>query len=217
VSEHDGHGAPGRRPGPGRRVPAGRPPGPTVKPAAVVFGIIAVLFVAGFVADDLTSAHHPAVARPAARPSPVAGTGGLVPEPAATVLGGILEPGEPPADVLGAVVVPRGTAAVPGSATQRGVGLYDATVDLEVPAPEGHALAFFRAELAAGRWKVLSAGPSGAGYRFVAQHPGSDGYEWELGITLSPTTFPSPSPAQPSSPQGVTPVTLRLFASSYDS
>jgi len=86
-----------------------------------------------------------------------------------------------------------------------------------VAAAEQAVITFVRAELAAGSWHTLSAGAYGSGYRFIAEHPGSDGYEWELGETLSPTTFSSPVPGMSVPPSGVTPVTLRLFAISDES
>lgn len=196
--------------------PAPRPPGPSARPAAVVLGIVFVLFVIGAVAAGLTGSSS---RTPPASPSTavVPGTSGLVAVPARTALTPILTTGEPPADVVAALVVPRGTAAVPGSATERGVGLYDATVHVQLPAPEEAVITFFRAELAAGHWHVLRAGTTAGGYQFLAQHPGSDGYEWELGVTLSPTTFTSAVPGVTAPATGVTPAALRLFAVSDQS
>jgi len=210
-SSGNGHGPPVARLG--RAPRSGRPPGPSAKPAAVVFGIILLLFLAGFLADELTSAPHaapPVRGTPSSRP--VAGTGGLVAEPASSVLAPVATAGEPPANVVSALVVPRGTAGVPGSASQQGLGLYDATVHVQVPAAEQEVITFVRTELAAGSWHVLSAGLRGQGYQIVAQHPGSDGYEWEVGFTLSPTTFTSTVPGVRVPATGVTPVALRLFA-----
>jgi hypothetical protein len=206
----NGHGSGGS--GLGTAPPSGRPPGPSAKPAAVVFGVILLVFLAGFVADELSSAPHGARRPSPAASTPVPHTGGLVPGPASAVLAPVVTADEPPADIVSALVVPKGTAAVPGSASQQGVGLYDATIDLQVPAPEQDVITFTRTELAAGRWQVLSAGPSGHDYRIVAQHPGSDGYEWEVGLTLSPTTFTSSVPGTTAPAGGITPMTLRLFA-----
>ncbi len=210
-SSGNGHGAPGPRLG--RAPRPGRPPGPSAKPAAVVFGIILLLFLVGFLVDELTSAPHATPsghATPSSRPVP--GTGGLVAQPASSVLGPLSTAGQPPANVVSALVVPRGTAVVPGSASQQGLGLYDATVHVQVPAAEEAVITFVRTELGAGRWHVLSAGPRAQGYQIVAQHPGSDGYEWEVGFTVSPTTFTSAVPGVGAPAGGVTPVALRLFA-----
>ncbi|MDE3086537.1 MAG: hypothetical protein KGJ77_07195 [Acidobacteriota bacterium] len=189
-----------------------RPPGPSAKPALVVFAVVFAVFLTGFLADLLSGSPSSPPPRPSAATA-VPGTGGLVPEPAGDVLGAVVTAGEPPADVLAALVVPAGTRYVPGSGVQRGLGLFDATVALELPTPEQEAITFFRAELAAGRWHVLSAGAtSGGGYRLIAQHPGSDGYEWEVGETLSPTAFRSAVPGITAPATGVTPAALRLFA-----
>ena len=213
----NGHGN-GSRPVPGAAAPGdraggGRPPGPSAKPALVVFAIVFVVFLAGFLADLLSGgARTSAPPRPAAA-TPVPGTGGLVPEPARAVLAAVVTADQPPADVLDALVVPKGTRFVPGSAAQRGLGLYDASVRVEIDASEQDAITFFRAELAGGNWHLLSAGrASGGGYQLIAQHPGSDGYEWEVGETISPTAFSSQIPGGSAPAAGVTPATLRLFA-----
>lgn len=214
-----GNGHDPGRPHLDRPVPAvgRRPPGPSTRPAAIAFGIILLIFVSGFVADDLTSAHHPPPAPHARALKAVPGTGGLVPEPSTDVIGPIVESDEPPANVLAALVVPGGTRTVPGSGTQSGLGLYDATIEVVVPAAQEAVITFTRAELAAGSWQTVSAGSDGTGYRFIAQHPGSDGYEWEVGVTLSSTTFHSPVTGMSVPASGVTPVTLRLFAISDES
>lgn len=192
-----------------------RPPGPTARPAALVLAVIVVVFLVGFMADLLSSSPHRRVPAPSAShgAAPVPGTGGLVPEPAKAVLSPITTRDDPPSDVLAAIVVPEGTRDVPGSSSQRGVGLYDASEAVVVPAPEAGLITFLRTELAAGRWQITSAAPSSDGtYRIIAQHPASDGYQWELGATLSPTTFSSPVPGMAVPKSGVTPLTLRLFA-----
>jgi hypothetical protein len=190
-----------------------RPAGPTARPAAVVLAVIVVVFLAGFVADLLSSSHHGAAPSPSRGTAPVPGTGGLVAIPAAAVLAPITTADDPPPDILSALVVPEGTRDVAGSASQRGLGLYDASQGLVVPASEGDVITFLRTELGAGRWQITSAAPaSGGTYRIIAQHPGSDGYQWELGATLSATTFASPVAGMPVPKSGVTPLTLRLFA-----
>ena len=120
----------------------------------------------------------------------------------------------PPADVLAALVLPGGTAAVPGSVVDHALGLYDSTITVQIPAPEQDAIVFFRAELAAGRWRILSTGPYGGGYRFIAQHPSSDGYEWEAGITLSATSFRSAITGTTAPASGVTAADVRLYQTS---
>jgi hypothetical protein len=144
----------------------------------------------------------------------------------------IFSGGLPPSDILTALALPRGTEVTPGSARNEGVGLYDQSITFSVQASEKDVIAFFRAQLPAGRWKILGEGasssvstgsPSGAeaGYRILGQHPGGNGYEWELGVTVMPETFSSPasvsagsagkSSAGGSAQVAVTPFTFRLF------
>ena len=90
-------------------------------------------------------------------------------------------------------------------------------------------IAFYNAQMPALHWKRLSRGPqSGGDYQLLFQHPGSDGHEWELGVTVSPTQFlsgsspvaasgaPSASspPATSAASRGTTAFTVRLFAES---
>ena len=196
-----------------------RPPGPTAKPAAVVFGIILAIALAGWIADAVTSSHSTSTTTtPAGPATAVPGTGGLVPEPSNGVLASMVTTAGPPADVLSALVFPRGSVAVPGSTQDHALGLYDSTVSVQVPAAQQAVITFWRAELSAGRWHVISSGAHDTGgYQFIAQHPSSDGYEWELGLTVAPTSFSSSVPGVSAAPGGVTETAVRLFEISGDS
>jgi hypothetical protein len=178
-----------------------------------VLAVILAVFLVGFVADLVSSSPRgPAPSTPR-RATPVPGTGGLVAVPAKAVLVPITTSDEPPSDIVAALVVPGGTRPVPGSASQRGLGLYDASEMVVVPAPEADVLTFLRTELGAGQWHLTSEAPAPGGtYRIIAQHPASDGYQWELGATVSATAFTSPVPGMAVPRSGVTPLTLRLFA-----
>ncbi|MHB8439159.1 MAG: hypothetical protein ACYDD4_08360 [Acidimicrobiales bacterium] len=193
-----------------------RAPGPTVKPAAIVFGIILVIFLVGMVADAVSSSHS-APPRTSHHVTAVAGTGGLVPTAAASLLGAITTGDQPPSNVIASLVIPHGTRAVPGSSLDHTLGLFDRSMRVQVPATATDVIAFFRAELPAGAWKVQSAIPQpGGSYQFIAQHPGSDGYEWEVGLTLA-STFASVVPQVTVPGSGATVVTIRLYASSDES
>ena len=190
-----------------------RPPGPAARPAAIVLAVILVVFLVGFVADLVSSSPHRPAPAPSRSTAPVPGTGGLVAAPAKAVLAPVTTPDDPPADIVAALVVPEGTRELAGSSSQRGLGLYDASEVVVVPAAEAAVITFLRTELGAGRWRITSAAPaSGGTFRIIAQHPASDGYQWELGATLSATTFTSPVKGMAVPRDGVTPVTLRLFA-----
>ncbi len=102
---------------------------------------------------------------------------------------------------------------MPNSAIDRGVELYDRSLRFEVPASEQDVITFFRAQLPALHWRRLSQGPTGTGatqYLILEQHPASDGHEWDLGVTVSPTVFGGVAARAPSA--GTTSFTLRLYS-----
>jgi len=202
-------------------------PGPSTRPALLVFGIIAVLFLLGFVLETLSSNQS----KPVAAPHSVVTARGAVLRavPARPLLRAIVGAGQPPSDLLNALAVPTGSTAVPASATDRGVELYDRSIRMVVPASEQDVIAFFRAQLPSMHWKRLSQGPASStgsggtgnagGYQILEQHPASDGHEWEVGVTVSPTQFApaSSAPSASSSPstsaaRDTTAFTVRLFA-----
>jgi hypothetical protein len=206
-SRRNGHGR-----GSGARVSgprSGRPAGPSTKPALIVLGLMAFLFVLGVVLEIL-SGHQ---SRPLPAPTSIATAPGAVLHavPARPLLKAIVIPGQPPDDLLNALAVPQAAAPVASSAVDRGVELYDRSLRFEVPATQHDVIAFFRAELPALHWRQLSQGPAGkvpGGYQILDRHPASDGHEWEVGVTVDPTFFPSGA----SGGRGVTDFTLRLFS-----
>jgi hypothetical protein len=133
----------------------------------------------------------------------------LAPIASGALLRPVYQSGLPPQDVVDALVLPRSAQAVKGSAANQGVGLYDQSLEFRVAASQQSVISFFRAELPAGFWRVVSQGPSqqSGGYQILAQHPGSNGYQWEVGATILPETFQTGS----GSANGTTPFVVRLF------
>jgi len=149
--------------------------------------------------------------------------------PARPLLEAIVSGGAPPDDLLNALAVPKGATPAPTSAVDRGVELYDRSLRFGVAATQQDVISFFRAELPAEHWRQLSQGPTGNGtqYLILEQHPASDGHEWDLGVTVAPTTFgpqstvsgtpasgsTAPTPLSSAAPgSGTTSFTLRLYA-----
>lgn len=190
-----------------------RPPGPSTRPALIVVAIAATLLVVGAVGAALTSGQSKPVAAP--KSVPTAAGAGLHPTPARSLLAPIVSGGEPPDNVLDALVVPTGTTVVAGSASDVGVSLYDESLRFEAPASQQAILTFFRAELPAEHWQLIGhdSPQAGGGVEIIAQHPGSDGNEWELGVIVLPSTFAAT--ANTGSADS-TPVRLRLFVVSDD-
>jgi hypothetical protein len=200
-----GHGVPA---GPGRAATSRRPPGPSTKPALIVVGIIFVLFLAGIVLELLSGSQS----RPTASPTKIATARGAVLQavPARPLLGAITTAGQPPDDLLDALAVPKGATPLPTSANDRGVELYDRSLQFTVAATQQDVISFFGAQLPSQHWRRLSQGATGtAGTAFLIleQHPASDGHEWDVGVTVSPTVFGATSSAS-----GTTTFTLRLYS-----
>jgi hypothetical protein len=203
----------------------GRPPGPSTKPALIVLGIIFVLFLVGLGLELLSGNQS----RPTAAPTKIATARGAVLHavPARPLLKDITSAGQPPDDLLNALAVPRGATPAPSSVVDNGVELYDRSLQFNVAASQQDVISFFGAQLPALHWKRLSQGPTGTSgaYLVLEQHPASDGHEWDVGVTVSPTSFGSegsttpPSTLSPQSassgatvPAGITSFTLRLYS-----
>lgn len=168
-----------------------RTAGPSVRPALVVVGVALFLVLLFGVGAALT--RNPSSKAPA--PAPLEGTG-LVAEPATAALQPIEILGTPPADVLDAFVLPKGAQRV--SATPwSGLTQYSGKMSFRVGASQGALVTFFRTELRSRGWSILSVGPArtdkGA-TEVLAQRASTDGWFWEAGLVVSPTTFGRSAP-----------------------
>jgi hypothetical protein len=186
-----------------------RPPGPSTRPALIVVGIALGLLIAGTVASGLAGSQG---GGPPKHSSITAKGSPLKAEAAKPSLSVISSAGAPPANILDALTLPVGSKVTPGSSTNAGLGPYDRSLSFVVADTEQKVIDFFRVQLHADLWSSISQGPprNGPGFQIIGQHPGSDGYEWELGVTVLPETFPqSAGPGVAST--GETPFTFRLF------
>jgi hypothetical protein len=176
-----------------------------------VVGIALLVLVLGALGAVLTGTTKPTPTPSSLRTAPGARFTAV---PGRAALGPIVTGGQPPDDILDVVALPRGAEVVPGSGTDNGIGLYDHSLSLRIAASEQSVINFFRAELPFLKWQKISQGPARdpSDYQIVVQHPSSDGYEWEMGVTLDPTTFPAGATSAAES----TRFTLRLFAITDD-
>ena len=182
-------------------------PGPSVKLAVVVILLAVFVVVAGLIAQIFTGSTPPVAAPssiPTAKGSPFKAI------PAAPDLAPIISSGEPPDDIVNAIVLPAGSS--PGAVIDdtSGAQSYDEQRMFEIVATEVPVITFFKVELAAQGWHIESTGPpkNQPGIEVLAQRAGSDGYYWEIGAVVSPTTFPSSGPAHA---RGQTEFEVRLF------
>ncbi|HVC15547.1 MAG TPA: hypothetical protein VND62_11895 [Acidimicrobiales bacterium] len=163
-----------------------RTPGPSVRPALVVVGVALVLVLLFGVGAALTRNPSPKE-RGAA---PVAGTG-LVAEPATATLHPIEILGTPPADVLDALVLPKGSHAV-SAVPWKGSTQYAGRMTFRVGASQGVLVTFFRRALGARGWSIVNVGAARAARgatEVLAQRASSDGWFWEAGVVVFPTSF----------------------------
>jgi hypothetical protein len=168
--------------------------GPGLRPALIVLGI-AVVLVVGFSIGELLSG-GPAKPGPAAPsvPTKVKGTS-LLAVSGRAALRPIEGPGEPPGNILRAVALPDGACRVSAEPDDGG-GQYDAQVQFSMPASQGSVIDFYRAEVPALGWQVFSTGSAfdrPGSVEVLAKKAGDDGWYWEMGVVVSPTTFGSSS------------------------
>lgn len=187
-----------------------RQPGPSVKAAAGVLGLAAVVFTGGSIALGLGASTAP---KQAPTTVPTAPGAPLRAAPASAALKPIELPGQPPANILQALAVPAGAQVEPGSAKDLTVANYDHLLGFVVPASQADVVAFFKAELRADGWQQVSSGPArgGIGIQVLAQHAGSDGNTWDAGVVVHATTFASSGSAAVT---GTTAFTVELYTQS---
>ena len=190
-----------------------RPPKPggiSMRPAMVVLGI-AVLILCLFFVIGITSSPAPVPARHGAASGAVPGSA-LRSVPAAGLLAPIVRAGEPPANVVDAVVVPRGATRVAHSDTNAGAGQYDAQVTVRSGADQAELIDFFASAMKLEGWQVFSRGPADHDpntVEILGKLAGTDGYYWEMGALVPPTTFAANTAT--AAGRGQTNVTIRLF------
>lgn len=120
-----------------------------------------------------------------------------------------------PSNVLDALLVPSDSTRTGWKNYDQGNGTYDRQVNISVPASFASTKTFYNIVLEDNAWKVLSKRQVANGYQFLALHAGSDGYFWEIGITISgtPSSVPALNSAASNAPASTknTPVKLRLL------
>ncbi len=120
-----------------------------------------------------------------------------------------------PSDVLAALLIPQHSTRTGFHNYDQGNGPYDRGISIMVRSNANATRSFFTAALNDRAWKILSSQAVNNGTEILALHSGSDGYFWEIGVTIA-------SKASNSTPSGSsiaaapnrsdrTPVELRLL------
>jgi hypothetical protein len=179
---------------------------PGIRPALFVAGLAVVLVVVFAVGELLTSRPGHQVQPRAPGATAVRGSP-LLAVPANHLLAPILQPGEPPPDIVNAVVLPQGVTAL-SHRNNAGADQFDAQMDFHSAANQGALVGFFRATMARDGWRIFSTGPAfhlPGGVEVLGQKAGSDGWYWQMGAIVAPTTFTKGSTGD------ATRLTVRLF------
>ena len=167
-----------------------------------------MLILAVFLAIGVLSSHSPSAARLGGSSVSVPGSA-LRSAPATATLAPIVRLGQPPANVVAAVSIPVGSVRIAHRDNSAGSGQYDSQVVLRSGDSQAALLAFYAADMRLRGWQVFDRGPAAndpGALEILGKLAGSDGYYWEMGATISATSF---SPGGP--PRGQTEFTIRLL------
>lgn len=186
--------------------------GPSLRPALVVAGLALIIIIFFGVLAVVTNVTTPPPSTRAFAPRPVPGTG-LVAVPATAALRPIEQLGEPPGNIVDAVALPKRATVVQVTNNAGQADQYDQQVTFSVPASQLQVVDFYKAEMARLGWHIFSTGPARSpanAVEVLGQKGGSDGWYWEMGAVVSPTTFSSGDLQSPAGGD-VTRFIVRLF------
>ncbi len=183
-------------------------PGPSLKPAMWVVGLAAGIFIIGAVAMGLFGGSGytpppPSNERPAVN--------GITAIPAKRYLTAIEADGQPPLNVIYSLTIPQGTVT-DGTVVTPGLAIsYDKAIAFISNASQQQVINFYSQQLPAHHWSIISKGATGKShsYEFIARINGEDGQFWELGITISPTTFTDTVPSHTAAMHATSPISSK--------
>ena len=187
----------------GRPLP---PPGiaPTSLKYAMIVPLVALVVIVGYILANLGTGGSEAKDQV---PAIIKGTG--LPVEPGLAFAPYVTNGEPPDDILAAVVLPSGISAPTPLHDSGQPTSFDRSLEFTSNASQAQLYTFFRKQLTARGWKIFSTGaPVGAkGVQMLGQKGGSDSWFWIQGVTISPTTFAADGHQSTS-------VTVRLYQAS---
>ncbi len=179
------------------------------RPTSLKYAAIVPICAAGMLAIVIFINIITASPPPSTKVSPkLSNVSGLTPS-ATNPFTPLVTAGEPPDDILNAVVIPAGAVKVGTPHTGGDATSFDRSLVFKSSASAQAIYTFFHEQLKGRSWRIFSTGaPVGQkGVEMLAQRAGSDGWYWEQGVVVNPTTF-STSGAQS------TRFTVRLYQAS---
>jgi hypothetical protein len=191
-------------------VPPQRPPSPkgvSMRLAMIVPGlgalILGTFIIVGILTQNPVQPVNTSTASSAVKGSTLAAV------PATDALRPITVDSEPPANIINAVSIPKGAVATGSQDNGSAAGQYDSQVEFRSDASEAALNGFFETVMARQGWQIFDKGAADhltGGLEVLGKQAGSDGFYWEMGAVVSPTTFGANAP-----PTGQTDFTVRLF------
>jgi hypothetical protein len=177
-------------------LPVGYAPRPSLQfprkgPALIFLAVVGVVAIGGFLLAALSSG-------PKAAPAPIGKVPGanISAASAASYVAKIAVAGEPPTNVIEALVVPADATLTKTQRENENLELFAGSISLSAPYQASDIITFYRLELAHEKWKVTrtDATANGKGSELFATIAGSDGFYWELEVIVE-SSNPSVSPA----------------------
>ena len=181
-------------------------------PALIVVGIVAVVALGGALLALLPGTSPP----PPRAVGSHASYGGIGAASANGVLAHVQTDGVIPSGVVSSLVIPLGAHYLGSKDFDNGNGPFDREVDLMAPYAQRPLVTFFKDALKADGWQIdgtePTGGPTGNGTETLAQRPGSNGYYWEVGVTVTGgTDTVSPALGGGSATSGTSEIKVRLL------
>jgi hypothetical protein len=118
--------------------------------------------------------------------------------PAAHDLKVITVSGQPPGNIVNAVSVPEGATRTSFKNNSEAAQEYDAQITLRADESQAALDNFYQKDMKKQGWQIFSTGPADHvvdGLEVLGKKAGSDGFYWELGAIISPTSFGAGTPA----------------------
>jgi hypothetical protein len=175
-----------------------RPPARFSMRAAMIVPGIGALILILFIGAEFLTSNPVQKTKTSTRSFSVPGTP-LEAVPAVHDLKVITLSGQPPGNIINSVAVPSG-ARLTGHAnnTASAQGVYDAQINLRADESQAVLETFYKQDMKKQGWQIISTGPADhvtGGLEVLGKKAGSDGFYWELGAIISPTSFGAGTPA----------------------
>ena len=192
-------------------------PGPpkksySMRAAMIVPGIgvlILVLFIgAGFLTSNPVQKTKTATGAFSVAGSPLRAVPGM------HALKVITVSGQPPGNIINAVSVPEGATQTAHENNSAAAQEYDAQITLRIDQSQAALENFYKLVMKKQGWQIVSTGPADhvtGGLEVLGKKAGSDGFYWEMGAVISPTSFGAGTPAA-----GATSFSLQLLQEQDD-